>query len=109
MVLHSINHRILITLLLILVTKASIQKEDAYLEEQMIFLLLVARNITSTNEIPDFDKIKGIGRFAFTSCMIHDFIGTSQLTNLSAYSFHAMHSIYLIDISNTKIEVIPQY
>ena len=82
-------------------------KERCLFRKEDSFLIMTPRNITSTKEIPDFDKIKGIGGFAFTSCIIQSFIGTEQMTALSEFSFHSMYYISLVDLSRTKISEIP--
>ena len=70
-------------------------------------LVIASRNITSTKEIPDFDKITAIEAYAFTCCKLKSFIGTPNLVTLGNNAFHVMQKIYLVDLSKTKIEIIP--
>ena len=70
-------------------------------------LILAARNISSTDEIPKFNEIKKIGSCAFTMSLLKNFVGSPCLESLCSYAFHVMKKVSLIDLSSTKIEMIP--
>ena len=71
-------------------------------------LIIAPRNITSTNEIDDFEMITGIEEYAFTCSSLRSFIGTKNLSFLGINSFHVMKNISIVDLSNTMIEIIPR-
>ena len=72
-------------------------------------LILVPKNFVSFSQIPDFDKVKSIGQCAFTYSNITSIIAGENLFSLDNYSFHAMFNCKLIDLSKSKITIIPSY
>ena len=72
-------------------------------------LILVPRNLVSISQIPDFDKITGIGQCAFTKTNITQIIASEKLQSLDSFSFHAMYKCNLIDLSKSKITSIPSH
>lgn len=61
------------------------------------------------NEIPEKDNIKSVDTTFCSGLPIHSFVAWENLESLSKHAFHMNNELRFVDLSSTKIQIIPMY
>ena len=77
--------------------------------KQGTILYGVPRSLENFKMIPNYSQLETIGKCAFTSSKLRNFIAPKTLKTIDEYSFHVTPKIKLINLKNTSITEIPTY
>ena len=64
-------------------------------------------DVNNSSEIPLFDNLTSIGGYVFTFTSLKTFYASPQLEEIKTHAFHFMFSVTTIDLSLSKITIIP--